>query len=235
MAVAMGFVAARKRCLSALTMVVLAAAAACGKQPASRDLQGPVAALDGLWPDGGRADAGPGAAPPVLRAFTCTKRFTAPKAPQGPLTIRFLPRSARDVTFHIEYHCQFNCGKICDYAADLVVEDGRMKNAGVSSGFPFKCVRSPLIGFAVDCGLFLGSDVDVHVRGNGVARTVSFRIPFFFDDHIPDRTPAERSYMSCMPFVGYDPRSDSTERKFLDEKQLVFPLDGCRFSSDDEN
>ena len=210
-----------------LLVTLLAAFGACDRRASPVSQPAPALALDAPWPDAG--------SPPALRAFTCSKWFSAPKAPQGPFTIRFLPRSARDVTFHIEYHCKLNCGEICDYSADLLVEDGRLKNAGLGKSFAFKCVPSPLTGFAVDCGVFLGSDFDVHVRASGVARTVSFRVPFFFDEGLPDRNRAEGGLPSCMPFVAYEKHPDSFETKLIDNKQLVFPLDGCRFSSDDEN
>jgi len=215
-------------------VVLCAAVAGCHRSeergaaaPSAHELPLP-ATLDSPWPDAGVPDAG---AVTALRAFTCVKEFNAPKMPQGSLMIRFVPRSPTDVTFELRYRCTFNCRKVCDYAADLRVANGRMLNAGATST-RVACRRSPFSGFALDCGLFVGSDVAILVRGARVSRSVNFRMPFFFTDNLPARDEADGDLPPCMPFVAYrksgDP-NDATEAAFIDNDKLSFELDRCRF------
>jgi hypothetical protein len=225
---------ARSRVVARAVVVVAAAAAACersdrgGAPTGDHGRSSNAVSLEGPMPDAGGS---PGAAT-ALRAFSCEKEFNSPKMPQGPLTIRFIPRSPTDVTFQLRYHCTFNCRKVCDYAADLRVENGRMLNSVVGGEMKMACRRSSFTGFALDCGTYLGSDVAVMVRGDRLSRTVNFRVPFFFTENIPDRDKADGDLPPCIPFVGYWKGPDSkdpTEAKFIDNKKLSFDLDHCRF------
>jgi hypothetical protein len=229
----------RRRVVARAVVLVAAAAVVACERSDRGGAPGPdhgrsstAVSLEGPMPDAGVPAGGSPGAAAALRAFSCEKQFDSPKMPQGPLTIRFVSRSPTDVTFQLRYHCTFNCRKVCDYAADLRVENGRMLNSVVGAGMKMTCRRSALTGFSVDCGLFLGSDVAVMVRGDHVSRTVNFRVPSFFTENIPDRDKADRDLPPCMPFVGYrkspDP-SDATEAKFIDNDKLSFDLDRCRF------
>jgi hypothetical protein len=210
-------------------LVLLASAAGCDRRVSavSEPVQpGPVPGLDRPWP--GVADGGAERAAP-LRAFTCRKEFRPGKSPQGPFSIRFVPRNPTDVSYHLEYHCGFNCWGTADYSVDLRIENGQMKNTLLDhSPDKIACRRSPLSGFAVDCGPFLGSDLDIHVRSGELTRKVNFRMPFFFTEGLPDPDPS-LPFLGGMPFVHYDKSPDGTPTKSIDNARLDFPLDQCQF------
>ncbi|HEY2404642.1 MAG TPA: hypothetical protein VGI10_01495 [Polyangiaceae bacterium] len=197
------------------------------RRPAS-DLPSDATLVNGSGPDAGTLDGGLSNSP-SLRAFHCIKQYNPGKGTQGPLTIRFRPQGPADVVFHIEFTCTGNCRdspKLCQYSADLRIDHGRLNDGVLGASMDSRCRSSTITGFALDCGAFLGSDVDVLVKAQAVTRTVNFRVPFTFKRGIPDRAPGD-DRVACLPFVTSQQDGDGKEMQFIDNRQLVFPLENC--------
>jgi hypothetical protein len=201
------------------------------EDPSLRALQGDAASSLRTQPTANEVtstapDAGP---PPAskLRGFRCTRPLLAGKAPQGPLTLHFAPISATDFTIHLEFHCQFNCRPswgTCDYSADLRAEHGVLRDA--FPGIPVRCTQSPEELLAVDCGFFIGSDVETVVKARSISRLVRFTLPPNFDQGIPDQPPSDTSY-GCLPFVNYERTDGSPTRKSINLNYLQFSPEAC--------
>lgn len=168
--------------------------------------------------------------PPVkLRGFRCTRPPHPTKSPEGPLTLHFVATSPTDFTFHLEFHCLFNCRPCssgCDYSADLRAEGGVLRD-----GFPglhVRCTQSPEEPFAVSCGPLIGSDVEIVVTAQSTSRLVRFTLPPTFDLGIPDLPSDGGASCACLPFVKYDRTEGAPTRKSIDLNYLQFPPEACK-------
>ena len=198
-------------------------------QPHAAGSAAPAPAAPGLdaHPLDAVAAAAP-APPPPLRGFECTRYLDAGKAPQGPLTVAFRPTGGTDFTYHIEFHCKFNCRPeygACDYAADIRMENGSFQNRTLRG--PFPCKQSTVNALAVDCGIVLGSNVMTVITGRDVVRTVNFKVWSTFDENIPDQKPGDQSY-GCLPFVLHSKDPDGSVHKSLIDNYFTFKPEECR-------
>lgn len=166
-------------------------------------------ALD-LTPLDSDTHALPGEQP--LRAFSCAKPITG-KRENGQLEITFLPTTPADVTFRIEFR---GARPACNFATELRLAAGRLNDGVLGLATTYRCRRSSLSAFAVSCGPYLGSDLNMLVRGNGWGRTVAFRLPSSFRAELPD------AGACTLPFV----RAQS-----FDNDELVFDLADCHWES----
>jgi hypothetical protein len=155
---------------------------------------------------------------PPLVPFQCTKQITG-KRPNGKLTISFLPGSQSAGSFRIEFRA---LQPACNYKSEIRLVDGRLGDGFLGRAYVYRCRRSPHSVYAVSCGPYLGSDLNVIVRGNAWGRTIGFRFPWTFHEGMP-------SISTCqLPFTIYD---DGGQPKYLNNDQLTFDLADCRRSA----
>jgi hypothetical protein len=223
---------------SLASLIVLATAlGACDRRPRGDQALAPIAPrFDAQSGDASRAptaaDTAPQAFPAArapLRGFQCTRRLDPPKMPQGPLTVRFRPNGATDFTYHVEFHCNFNCRPEhgpCDYAADIRTRDGVLQGKNVPPA-RVGCLQSSVDPLAFDCAGFLSSDVETVVSARGVNRYVRFHVLPFFNEQIPDQKRGDRE-IGCLPFVAYDKRDDGSISKHLISSYFTFKPEECR-------
>jgi hypothetical protein len=91
---------------------------------------------------------------------------------------------------------------------------------------PVRCTQSPVELLAVDCGVFIGSDVETVVKARSTSRLVRFTLPSNFDQGIPDQPPNDDSY-GCLPFVNYERTDGSPTRKYINLNYLQFSPEAC--------
>jgi hypothetical protein len=225
--------------LASLTLIV-PALFACNRAPEGGAHPAPPAPALDAQPGDAAATFVEAAVPPAagpahpspMRGFRCSRVYAATKSPQGALTVQLRARSAADFTYHIAYHCEFNCrpqSGPCDYAADI-----RMKNGELQGSMPrvrVMCVQSTVNPLAVDCGPYLNSTVGTVISGRDVTHSVSFRVWPMFADGIPD-PPTDHSF-GCLPFVLYDKKADGSPIKHLYDGAFAFKPEECRVDDAD--
>jgi hypothetical protein len=91
---------------------------------------------------------------------------------------------------------------------------------------PVRCTQSPVEIFAVDCNVFVGSQVETVVKAQSTSRLVRFTLPPNFDQGIPDQPPNDGSY-GCLPFVNYERTDGSPTRKSINPNYLLFAPEAC--------
>ncbi len=113
------------------------------------------------------------AKPAPLVGFSCRKQITG-KRPNGELRVTFSATSPRDATWEVAW----NSG--CTYHGALHLVNGRLDDGFLGRAYEYRCTRSPYSRFAVSCGTYLGSDLEVIARGDDVVRRVHVRLPWTF-------------------------------------------------------
>jgi hypothetical protein len=151
------------------------------------------------------------AAAPLV-AFSCRTQITG-KRPNGPLEVTFTPASPTDATWQLAFTGP------CSYHGALHLVHGRLDDGFLGRAYEYRCTRSPHSLFAVSCGGYLGSDLEVLARGDQLTRTVHVRFPWTFRAGIADRDACE------LPFVEYD-EAGHPQRV----SELVFALADCAVS-----
>lgn len=194
-----------------MAVVLLAACRSSERQELQIDRPDPAGDHElGLTPLDSSTKATPGEAP--LRAFSCAKPITG-KRENGELEITFLPTTPADVAFRIDFRA---ARPACNFTTELRLAAGRLNDGVLGLANTYRCRRSSLSAFAVSCGPYLGSELDVRVRGNGWGRTLAFRIPSSFRAELPEAS-------ACtLPFA----RAQS-----FDNDELVFDLADCHWES----
>jgi hypothetical protein len=107
---------------------------------------------------------------PPLAAFQCTRRIDG-KRPSGKLTATFVPAGPLDVELRVDF-------PVCGYHGSLRMAGGRLDDHFLGMSYKYRCRRSPLSMFAVSCGPYFGSELDVVVTGNGWGRSVRIHVPW---------------------------------------------------------
>jgi hypothetical protein len=145
-----------------------------------------------------------------LSAFSCTKEFTG-KRTNGTLRVSFRPSSPTDVALGITFDG-------CDYTGEVKLVNGRLKGSPLEV-YENRCRRSPWTPLAVSCGVYLGSDLDVFVQGNGWGRTVRVRFPPGFYGGMKEPSGCR------LPFVRYDEEGRPIT---IENEELLFDIGACK-------
>ena len=202
-------------------LVVVAACQGSEPPPAKQmvvDLPDPAGdhAVDVGGPLDYNASALPGELP--LRAFSCTKSITG-KRENGQLEVTFVPRTPTDVSLRIQFRAAQSA---CNYSTELRLDAGRLNDGVLGRVNVYRCRRSPLSAFAVSCGPYLGSDLDVSVHGNTWGRTIAFRIPWTFHEGMA------RADVCTLPFAVYD---EIQRPQGFQNRELVFDFGDCHWET----
>jgi hypothetical protein len=147
-----------------------------------------------------------------LLPFTCTKQVSGIAA-KGEVRFSFRPSSPTEAAFRVAFG-----GTPCDYEGDAKLVAGRLKD-GSLQGSAVRCRRSPWSPFAVSCGVDMGVDLHLLVRGEGGDRTVQVRFPPSFHEGM-------KRWSECrLPFVSY---GHDGQPQRIDNDRLVFNLAECK-------
>jgi hypothetical protein len=150
-----------------------------------------------------------------LVSFSCQTQVTG-KRPNGTLSVTFRATTPSNVSFELKFQA---LQPECAYEGSIQLRKGRLNDGFLGKTYVYRCRRSPHSVFAVSCGPYLGSDLNVIVRGNGWGRTVNFRLPWTFQQGIPAESTCR------LPFVIY---GENSKPKYIDNNQLSFDRSACQ-------
>ncbi|MGE5180674.1 MAG: hypothetical protein ACM31C_01365 [Acidobacteriota bacterium] len=150
--------------------------------------------------------------PAPLVAFSC-RTYVTGKRPNGEVRVTFSPASPRDATWDVAWT------GTCHYHGALHLVNGRLDDGVLGLATESRCTRSPHSQFAVSCGPYLGSDVEVVAHGDAVTRAVHVRLPWTFRAGLDTLGACE------LPFVRYD-----QDGQPLGIDELDFALAECAVS-----
>jgi hypothetical protein len=104
-----------------------------------------------------------------LASFTCEKPITGKRA-NGTLTAAFSASGPADAALRVRFSG-------CGYDGALHMIGGRLDDGALGKAYVYRCRRSPYSALAVSCGPYLGTELEVTVRGNGWGRVVRVLVP----------------------------------------------------------